>query len=265
MSNVLPQEGSVLGVDVGFSKRRKSSAVCRLDWTETNITWSVQTFGSGDAERRNTLLQTAGDRQLIAAALDGPLAPGFQQIGKYRLAEQILTRDLWRRIGKPGQSSAPVGKLLNDAANECALVIKNYARIAPAQHFVRIDQSAIAEAFPSSFLGLMIDHPEMIKTERGNRSDLYFERLIDNGKLTTLMATLLPGRQISGIFQAVKNHDERAAVVSSITALCIAMNNYTAVGDGDGWIILPPRTFIEPHAFSMLEENARSAGGLYVA
>jgi hypothetical protein len=145
------------------------------------------------------------------------------------------------------------------------MIIRDHARVAPSKHFVRIDELGIAEAFPSSFLGLMIQHPQSIKTKRGNRSDLYFEELVKNGKLAALMTALLPGRQLSAAFLSIINHDERAALVSGITALCIAMSSYTAVGDKDGWIVLPPRAFIEHSAFESLEENSRPKGGLYVS
>jgi hypothetical protein len=51
---------------------------------------------------------------LTAAAFDGPLRSGLDLIGRYRVAERMLTRRLQPHIGKPGQSSAPVGKLLNE-------------------------------------------------------------------------------------------------------------------------------------------------------
>jgi hypothetical protein len=33
----IPQAGSVLGVDIGFSSTRRSSAACRLDWTGSTL------------------------------------------------------------------------------------------------------------------------------------------------------------------------------------------------------------------------------------
>jgi hypothetical protein len=55
----------------------------------------------------------------------------------------------------------------------------------------------------------------------------------------------------------VRNHDDRAALVCAITALAIAAGDFTAVGDADGWIALPPRSFVQPWAWSDLESNAR--------
>jgi hypothetical protein len=66
---------------------------------------------------------------------------------------------------------------------------------------------------------------------------------------------ILPGRTVRGALEAVTNHDDRAALVCAITALCIAANNFTAVGDDDGWIILPPWKFIRSWARKALEAN----------
>ena len=35
-------------------------------------------------------------------------------------------------------------------------------------------------------------------------------------------------------FEDVTNHDDRAALICALTALCVAAGDYTAVGDTDG-------------------------------
>jgi len=55
---------------------------------------------------------------------------------------------------------------------------------------------------------------------------------------------------------AVTNHDDRAALVCALTALCVAARDYTAVGDEDGWIILPPSSFVQGWAMHALRANA---------
>jgi len=149
---VLQQQGAVLGVDVGFSPTRRSSAVCRLDWDPWRITWNIRSFRALPAEQETTIAAVAGTGRLQAAAFDGPLRAGFDIIGRYRVAERMLTRRLGARIGKPGQASAPVGKALNAAANDCAHIVLRGCDLAPAVHAVRIDAKAVAEAFPSAFL-----------------------------------------------------------------------------------------------------------------
>jgi hypothetical protein len=72
-SAALPTSGSVLGVDVGFSPSRRSSAVCRLEWDAQRISWTMQRFRALPAEQMATITAVAGQGQLQAAAFDGPL------------------------------------------------------------------------------------------------------------------------------------------------------------------------------------------------
>lgn len=152
-------DGTVIGVDVGFSSRRKSSAICRLDWSSSSVTWTIERFRAVEPERANSIARVAGGASTAAAAFDGPLRRSFDVIGRYRLAELMLTRRLQPLIGKPGQASAPVGKLLNEHANACAMHVLGSCDVENDQHETAIDQKAVVEAFPSSFLGLMLNDP----------------------------------------------------------------------------------------------------------
>jgi len=247
--------GSVLGVDVGFSAKRKSSAVCRLDWDGNCVNWTIQRFRAQSEEQKTVISSVAGNRLLEAAAFDGPLRRGLNLIGRYRTAERMLTRRM-QTIGKPGQSNVPVGQKLNDAANVCARVTLTKCKVANANHTVNIDDKSIVEAFPTAFLGLMLLNPSEIATQRNDRSDKYFEYLVSSGGLVRVLQYVLPGRTVKHALETVTNHDDRAAFVCALTALCVAANNFTAVGDDDGWIILPPWKFIRSWARKALEANA---------
>lgn len=218
-------------------------------------------------ERETTIVDVAGGRLLHAVALDGPLRAGFQVIGRYRTAERMLTRRLRPRIGKPGQSSAPVGIKLNAAANDSASVALQRCRVGPARHATRIDERAVVEAFPSSFLGVMIKDPAAVAAKRDNRSDRYFEHLTATGVLQDLLSYLLPARTLSQSLTDVRNHDDRAALICALTALTVAAGDFTAVGDIDGWIVLPPRCFVQGWAWDDLNANAHdeTPGSLYEA
>ena len=263
--HVLPPGGAVLGVDVGFSPTRRSSAVCRLSWDEHGVGWAIRRFRALPEEREATILAVAGAGRLEAAAFDGPLQKGFTVIGRYRLAERMLTRRLGRRIGKPGQAHAPVGKSLNAAANDCVGVVLRDCDLAPATHVVRIDDRAVVEAFPSAFLGVMLPDPSVLAAVRADRSDVFYRHLAELGALDGLLAHLLPGRGLAESLLGVTNHDDRAALVCALTALCVATGDYVAAGDGDGWIVLPPRDFVADWAWADLEANAgeTSPGCLY--
>ena len=237
-------EGDVLGIDVGWSGARKSSAVCRLSWTAERIAWKVRRFVARDADRREAIRDVAGRAELLAVAVDGPLRRGFGTIARYRSAERILSRgELAKRIGKPGQSSSPNGVKLNMQANLAAKAVKRLCRIRPATHDERIDDQAVVEAFPTSFLGVMVPCPEGLSG--GARSDHYFAHLDGRDRpartLAGLVECLLGARAWTEPVHALTDHDDRAAFVCALTALCIACGDYTAVGDGeDGWIVLPP-------------------------
>jgi hypothetical protein len=254
---VLPPIGSVLGVDVGFSTVRRSSAVCRLDWDERRITWTIQRFRALLAEQEETIKAVADDRRLEAAAFDGPLRAGFDLIDRYRVADRMLTRRVQRKIGKPGQTNAPVGKKLNAAANACVGITLDTCQLARATHATKIDAMAVIEAFPSAFLGVMLRDPASVVAQRDNRSDVFYCHLAASGALSRLMTHLLPGRSPALSLHDVANHDDRAALVCALTALSVAAGDFTAVGDADGWTVLPPRLFVRSWARADLEANAR--------
>lgn len=257
----------MLGVDVGYSLTQASSAVCRLDWDRQEIRWTLQRFRAQSEERLHVLRSVAGPGRLEAAALDGPLRPGFDVIGRYRTAERMLTRRLQPRIGKPGQASAPVGQALNAAANSGARIILAHGDLAPARHAVPIDAKAVVEAFPNSFLGVMLEDPAAVPARRQDRSDVFFQHLARTGGLQRLLNHLLPGRSLTQFLAAVTNHDERAALVCALTALGVAAQEFVAVGDADGWIILPPAPFLQGWALADLQANAatEAPGALHVS
>ena len=252
------EAGSVLGVDVGWSIDKRTNAACRLDWNSTIITIECS---RASVPERTRALKSIADRPLLVAAFDGPLRTDLKAIGHYRLAERLLTQQLQVRIGKPGQSSSPVGKLLNSHANACTKIILETGMVRDAVHDHAIHKSGVVEAFPSSFLGVLIEEPERLSVNRASRSDNFYCYLARSGGLLKLVQRLLPGRSLATSFEIVTHHDERAAVVCALTALCVTAGDYTVVGDNeDGWIVLPPRSLIRPWAWNMLSENAKHAG-----
>lgn len=254
-------EGSVLGVDVGWASKKRTNAACRLDWDLTTVSFNCC---RASLPERPRMLRSIADRPLLVAAFDGPLRADLKVIGRYRLAELLLTRQLQARIGKPGQASAPNGKKLNRHANACAKIILQTGKVGDAAHDHRINKTAVVEAFPSSFLGVLIQEPENLAANRGSRSDKFYCHLAKAGGLLALLKHLLSDRRLTTSFDTVTHHDDRAAVVCALTALCVAANDYTVVGDDkDGWIVLPPRSCIQPWAWKLLSQNAEQGGLCY--
>jgi hypothetical protein len=240
---------------VGYSKKRRSSAVCLMTWDDESIDWEIRRYRATDSERVDTIRGLLGNQSLQAGALDGPLRAEFGRIDQYRVAEKILTRSLGAKIGKPGQSNSPVGIRLNEEANICVKIVLSVADVASSSSRIRIAERCVVEAFPSSYLGLMIANPEGVGAVRKNRSDKFFEVLNNDGTLLGLLSHLLPRRKIVRDLSEVKNHDDRASLICAISALGLAVGKYCAVGDEDGWIILPPRAFIQRWAHDLLRKN----------
>jgi predicted RNase H-like nuclease len=261
------QNGLVLGVDVGWSEKKMTTAACVLEWTPTEMKLSPTGLQTSDGDR---LKHHLAARPIMALAIDGPLRGGLDEIGSYRDAELILTRGFAERIGKPGQSNSGNGRKLNGAANSVARALLATGTLAPAVHAAKIHERAIVEAFPTSFMGVMLD--EGCIPAHGRRSDAYFLHLLGpsalcpprpaTDRLIGLFERLLPGRRlVSGDLAVIEDHEERAAVVCAITALCVVARKYVAVGDPqNGYIVLPPRAHrgepgLQPWDWSMIDGN----------
>jgi hypothetical protein len=71
-----------------------------------------------------------------------------------------------------------VGRLLNMHANNCAKIVLEGGIVRHAAHGHAIHNSAIVEAFPSSFLGLLITDPTSLLARRRGRSDIFYAYLV---------------------------------------------------------------------------------------
>ena len=230
---------------------------------------SVQTarFTARPAELEESLSALVDDRPLLAAAFDGPFRRDLDEIGVYRAADRVLTVRLAPHIGKPGQSNSPNGRKLNGAANAFVRAALAMGCIAEARYLAAVHPCAVAEAFPTSFLGVMLGEGFPRGTKR--RSDKYFERLTTDprgDRLAGLVMSLLAGRPLRTPLQSFRNHDDRAAIVCAITALCVAAQRYTAVGDDNGYIILPPPVAagecgLQPQWMRMILNNVAETPG----
>ena len=251
---LLPEAGAVGGIDVGWSQKRATSAVARLEWDRTSATIAIERYRAVEPERSLAIARIL-DRPLLAVALDGPLCTGLVGGRSYRYAERLLTSGFQPKIGKPGQTSSLNGQKLNMEATRCAKLLAGAQLVAGADHPEKIHHLAIVEAFPTSFLGVMLPVAEGLKSKKRASSDIFFEKLSEEGILEKLIRRLLPDLDLSFEIGDIRNHDDRAAFVCALTSLCIAAGEYTAVGDHDGWIVLPPFDFVQPWAHAIFENN----------
>lgn len=269
------EAGVVIGIDVGWSEKKKTTGVCLIEWGTDSISIDCTRVGTEDAAFEGSLRKRIGDNRFVAVAIDGPLCPTFSEIGEYRDAELMLTRGFQSRIGKPGQSSSPNGRKLNQAANHYATLLKNSQLVSEATHIARIDANAIVEAFPTSFLGVMLSNGQY--PTAGARSDIYFDHLLgpdskeprrpDVNQLQQLVIRLLPNRRLTTDLSKVIHHEDKASVVCAMTALAVAARRYVAVGNArQGYIVLPPRADqsgvgLQPWAWELLTHNCPQDGG----
>src|SRR5437667_12111445 len=96
----LSEHGSVLGIDVGYSARRKTTGFCALSWDARTVRWRCENAGVDERNRHDTLRRVlpAAQRQLLAVAIDGPPLPRPHSTPRHRFAESLLSR---RPVGTP--------------------------------------------------------------------------------------------------------------------------------------------------------------------
>ena len=247
---------SVLGIDVGFSERKRTTGLCLLTVEGPHVRdiqlRRVKT--DCDSRSRDLLELIPRGTQLAMLAMDGPLMPGLSYDANipYRQAERLLSQgELFQKRCKPGQSSSPTGRCLHKHATALARLVlklqdKGCLLVLPAAHNERLCKYAVVEAFPNAFLAVLLPETwfkQAGKVGRTNRSDRYWEATLRecDGLPRLFSALSLDWVSARDRLMSINNHDERAALVCAMTALAVARRRYCAVGCSvGGWIILPP-------------------------
>ncbi len=238
------EHGCVLGIDVGYSQRKKSTGFCVLWWNANTIDWRCQNAGTDDNSRKQALhhLLSPDHLDVLAVAIDGPLRP--QLVGDSttcRLSESLLMRGQFQKRGKPGATNSGSGPKLHVGATRLAHFILAQVNITSATHLPSIYTKTIVEAFPNQFLGVLCD--EVIYPQTPHKKRKWTDTLypIVRSKLEDLVKSLLPDRKVNGDWN-LDDHEEIAGLVCALSALCVAAHQFVAVGsDDDGYIILPPQ------------------------
>jgi predicted nuclease with RNAse H fold len=234
--------GAVLGIDVGFSPRKKTTGFCALRWDECRIEVCFEVTTSDPEVRRRALSGLAGGDELVAVAIDGPLTNGLRIVRHYRACEAVLSRGVLQKRGKPGQTSSPVGQELHRHATDLAKLALELTDVRVSSHQEPIHERGVVEAFPNLFMAALIDEARLPRLRR-DASDRYWEVLVNgSNRLAELFDYLVPGRHLEVDLRDIRDHEHRAALVCALTGLCIAAGEYVAAGDReDGDIVLPPR------------------------
>ena len=236
------RDGTVLGIDVGWSLRGATTGLCVLRWRDGVVTWRLTRAPHDKGRRRAAIGALLADLpgEVAAVAVDGPLRPDLECRCRYRVCDALLSRGTFQRRGKAAPTNCPSGFRLHQEASLLAELALEHP-VAPARHRPSIDGRAIVEAFPNLFLGVLCDDTARGPYPRSRRrwTDTLYPRLARRAKLDALMQTLLPSHRLAAPWATVSHHEDRAALACALTALGVAVGRYVAVGAADGWVVLP--------------------------
>jgi predicted nuclease with RNAse H fold len=243
---------ALLGVDVGFSKTRKSTG---LAWFANSKIETALT-GSSWEERSRSLPR---DIRFAIAALDAPIVPA-DNYNTFRGCERAFYGGaFWNRC-RPGLSHhGRRGLALRDAgrqaAQEFAVVLEPVAlQFGPCV----LPKKPIIEAFPNAFMGVLLPTESFAGWSKAlgkAKSDWLYEQVAGAGLFRNLLSNI--GQASPAIprrFEQAQHHDERAALICLLTAMFAQSGNAIVVGDNKGgWFWLPPMTLWAPWASAALK------------
>jgi hypothetical protein len=244
------QNVSLLGIDVGYSEKKRTTGVAIYNNGELLEPLCV----GSSREARRAVIETYAPFDEIA--VDGPILPLEAAGDLRRLCEYSLIGGLFAKRCKPGLSHHGEGLKLREAA----------ARVASDEFITRKSPAAqrVFEAFPNGFLGVLIEdevyQKKFCKIKRGKKSDVFYRYAAETGKFDTLLEIL--NWRDSAITEALKReaanctrqgHERRAALICLLTAACALSGKCRVVGDEfGGTICLPPEVMWQPWAIDNL-------------
>jgi len=228
----MDEDQLVLGIDIGFSRRRRSTALVVIVLGDRAVQLSAARCTSDPEDLSATIAALTDNAPLAACAIDGPLRPGLRINANRRLCEQFFVLGAMGKRCRPGEVITPQGARLHEAATAAARLIA--ARVAPLSEplpagVLPLPQRALCEAFPSAFMALLLDDTalaDLPTVPRGRKTDWLFRRLLSSAQLDRLLGLLLPRPAIARLSSALSeltDHDERAAALCAITALCLLL------------------------------------------
>ena len=237
-----------LGIDVGYSERRRSTGLCLLKICRGVLSWECLNTGTNECDRLKDLRDLVPKgTHLLGVGIDGPITPSLRVVPHYRTADALLSRGPFRFRGKPGQTSTPSGQMLHYHATLLAKLVlglqeQEHLSLAKATHPNPVGDRRILEIFPNAFLGVLLPDRAFsgLRLYR-DASDRFWEIAIRKRYLNNLIDTMAPQVTLCSPLNTVVDHDHRAALICALAVLCVARNRYIAIGDPvDGDIILPP-------------------------
>ena len=233
---------SLLGVDVGFSNKRPTTGFAIY---ENGKLQKLCRIHSGPAARASVL---HGFSSFDVVAIDGPILPHDADPAAPRIAESLLSRGLFQRRCKPAASHFGLGLILREATRP--FVEELGLRAKPANESFGnnqvVQEKALVEAFPNSFLGVLLDDGHYRtgrRLKRGQKFDWLYEQALQAEVFDRLLKNLEWNDDcLLGFLETETDHEKRAALICLLTAAFAFKGSAQYVGDKTGgWICLPPK------------------------
>lgn len=241
----------LLGVDVGFSKTRRTTGIAwledgKLDAVRAESSWESRKARIPDGYRPDVI------------ALDGPLLPHEGDDPMRRQCEAIFIRAPFHNRCKPGLSHFGFGLQLRRATSDAYGQFSQLLAHPDLSKDQLPPDGQIIEAFPNAFLGVLLPESEFRsspKLRRGRRFDWLYDRVASTDLLESKLAeSLLLPDEVWRRIRVEQDHELRAALICLLTAALAARNFVEKVGDGSGgWFWLPPVRLWERWAREGLE------------
>jgi predicted nuclease with RNAse H fold len=230
---------NLVGIDIGFSKRRRSNGVVVVHHGKLIRAERV------GVDERNAALRSLADVDVVA--IDAPLLPPGTAESLPRDCERIFSRGLFQKRCKPGMSHIRgTGQLLREHGRRAAEELLGAGTFRVSEHpRKRIwHGAAVVEAFPNAFLGVLVpdeDYGRERKFRRGGKFDWLYDRWIERGFFSEVVATAGLSDEIASRCKIERDHDVRAALICLLTAAFAANGTAAAVGDEiGGYFFMPP-------------------------
>lgn len=229
----------LVGVDIGFSERRRSNGIAVV--RDGKLTRAERVSVS----ERDAALRELRDVDLVA--IDAPLLPRGTADTLPRYCERVFSLGLFQKRCKPGMSHIRgTGQRLREHGRQAAEQLLVAQSFRPSlQPLQRVWPDApIVEAFPNAFLGVVVpddDYLTATKIKRGGKFDWLYERWIHRGLFRAVVSAAQLPEEIAARCEAEADHDVRAALVCLLTAAFAANGTAVAIGQHvDGYFFLPP-------------------------
>jgi hypothetical protein len=206
---------NLMGVDVGFSKTRRTTGIACLEGDHL----TVERVGTA-WESRETKIPKGFQPSLIA--IDGPLVPlGCDQTIR-RHVDFVFIHAPFHNRCRAGLSHHGVGLELRQASRDAST---QFGRLLASSASANGDsvrrEGPIVEAFPNAFLGVLMPEVELLaapKFKRGRCFDWLYDQMVTSGRLESLLSRNLDLPDVVwNRLRSETNHELRAALICLLT------------------------------------------------